>query len=187
MRYSLNLKSIRIPALDFRHDYNESFCDDDSSNCVTDSGNSQLQLPISEEMCKTFNEEELSSDLFIDIEGSGGNSVTLSFPLAFLADEGDWVGCVGTNGAFALGMPVFQYYYLVYDMGNHEVAFVDLREGSHANGTVETIDNSSVDSSEGKPVVDGTEVVSNYSVKCSDFAWSFVTATAIAVLYFEWC
>jgi hypothetical protein len=132
--YSLNLKSIRIPVLDnATFTYREDFCDDGSdtpgSNCITDSGNSRFELPIPEEMCNTaFTDDELESDLIVDIEGSDGNIVTLSFPLAFLVEEflRGWFACTGVNGSFVLGMPVYQHYYLVYDMGNEEVVFVDL-------------------------------------------------------------
>ena len=35
--------------------------------------------------------------------------------------------CTGISGSFVLGLPIFQYYYLAFDMGNETVTFVDLK------------------------------------------------------------
>jgi hypothetical protein len=68
--------------------------------------------------------------LLLDLDGVNGSTITLSLPLLWLTEqmvEGN-VRCSpdGTAGNFILGMPIYQYYYLVYDMGNNTVTFVDL-------------------------------------------------------------
>jgi hypothetical protein len=74
------------------------------------------------------NLKELGS-LLIDLEGVHGSTVTLSLPLLWVSEQivlGNFI-CSGTSGKFILGFPIFQYYYLVYNMGNKTVTFVDLR------------------------------------------------------------
>jgi hypothetical protein len=83
--------------------YPEDLCDGSvkpGSNCITDSGNPILELPIPAEMCNTaFTDYALKSDLIVDIEGSDGSTVSLSFPLAFLVDQHaqDWTAALSSE------------------------------------------------------------------------------------------
>jgi len=67
--------------------------------------------------------------LLLDLEGVNGSNITLSLPLHWLVALGrsGFGKCTAdTSGKFVLGFPIYQYYYLVYDMGNNTVTFVDL-------------------------------------------------------------
>jgi len=128
--YLLGFNAIRVPSLNFTQNTTElcSQC----SNCFTDSGTSWIALPLSEEFCNSIpnNVDELKSlgSLYIDLLGTEGGNVTLTLPLLWLGEQymNGKVNCVGESGSFILGFPIFQYYYLVYDMGNNTVVFVDL-------------------------------------------------------------
>ena len=142
--YVLNFTSIRVPGLNLTQSTTEK-CGQDCSQgaqCITDSGNSYLQLPLSVEFCKSVptNVDKLKSlgSLYIDLDG--GN-VTLSLPLLWLWEQIalGHASCTGTSGSFVLGLPISQYYYLVYNMGNNTVVFVDL-ELSNDNETESFID-----------------------------------------------
>ena len=69
----------------------------------------------------------------------------LIFPLAFMYEEvyDENVGCTGDAGFFSLGMPTFQYYYLMYDMDSATVTFVDLQGQAYVtsdtNATSDTV------------------------------------------------
>ena len=79
----------------------------------------------------------------LDIEGVNGTNITLSLPLLWLAEQ-EALGrliCTGTTGNFILGFPIFQYYYLAYDMESNTITFVDLPQ-----------------SDETKAFIDGTEL-----------------------------
>jgi len=126
----LNLTSIRVPSANLNVPFYD-FCDDNNGNCITDTGNSFIFLPLPPEECLKFVTASEGS-LFIDLEGVDGGVVTLELPIPFLLKEyqsGEWIRCTGgvndTRG-FAIGMPIFQYYYLAHDMGNKTVTFVDL-------------------------------------------------------------
>ena len=66
--------------------------------------------------------------MLLDIEGVNGATVTLALPLLWLKEQLGMknVVCTGSTGDFILGFPIFQYYYLVYDMTKNRVTFVDL-------------------------------------------------------------
>jgi len=140
--YLLGFNAIRVPGLNFTQSTTElcSTC----PSCYTDSGISWIALPLSEEFCDSIpnNVDELKSlgSLYIDLDGVDGENVTLSLPLLWLVEQylNGHVQCVGESGSFVLGFPIFQYYYLVYDMGNNTVIFVDLEL---SNETESFIDN----------------------------------------------
>jgi len=95
--------------------------------CITDSGSSQILLPLIESVCDDLWETNPDTpkkmgSLLLDLEGVNGSTITLPLPLLWLAEQ-----IAGTSGDFALGLPIFHYYYLVYDMENSTVTFVDLQ------------------------------------------------------------
>jgi hypothetical protein len=67
--------------------------------------------------------------MLLDLEGFNGSTITLSLPLLWLKEQIylQRVSCIGPSGSFVLGLPIYQYYYLVYDLGNNTVTFVDLQ------------------------------------------------------------
>ena len=67
--------------------------------------------------------------MLLDILGVNGATITLSLPLLWLAEQRKLgnVECTGTEGIFVLGFPIFQYYYVAYDMADNEIIFVDLQ------------------------------------------------------------
>jgi len=140
--YELGINSIRVPGLNFTQSTTDlcSKC----PNCYTDSGISWIALPLSEEFCNSIpnNVDELKSlgSLYMDLDGVNGENVTLALPLLWLVEQymNGNVQCVGESGKFVLGFPIFQYYYLVFDMGNNTVIFVDLEL---SNETKNFIDN----------------------------------------------
>jgi hypothetical protein len=82
--------------------------------------------------------KELGS-LFLDLTTADGkDDITLSFPLLWLAEQYYWgkVDCTGTTGQFVLGLPITQYYYTVYDMGNKTVSFVELNLSNEAEAFI---------------------------------------------------
>ena len=114
--------------------YSSDFCEGERL-CIQDTGNSWLALPIPEEFCSDIKDNtwqssdyDLGGNISIDLEGTDGSPITLTFPLSFVVSEvkAGWVLCNGLNGDFTLGFPVFSYYYLVYNMANNTLIFVDL-------------------------------------------------------------
>ena len=144
------LEGIRSPKLNLTTSFNaSSWCTDHahSHSCVFDSGADTIMLPLPEEDCETFvtqygnsvdKEDELKGEsLYIDLEGANGGTVTLDFPLFWLLEqlvEGK-VSC--TDGDFFLGFPTFQYYYVVYNMGDRTLTFVDLQLSDAAEEFIE--------------------------------------------------
>lgn len=130
--YMLNFTSIRVPSLNLTQS-TVDLCSE-YGRCYTDTGNSWIILPLPQEVCDTLmstSVDELKglSSLFIDLPAADGkDDFTLSFPLLWLREQLGLgrVRCTGTKGAFHLGLPITQYYYTVYDMGNHTVSFVEL-------------------------------------------------------------
>lgn len=143
------LEGIRSPKLNLTTSFNaSSWCTDHahSHECIFDSGADQITLPIPIEDCETFvtygnsvdKEDELKGEsLYIDLEGANGGTVTLDLPLFWLMEqlvEGK-VAC--TDGDFILGFPTFQYYYVVYNMGDRTLTFVDLQLSDAAEEFIE--------------------------------------------------
>jgi len=131
--YLLMLKSIRVPGLNMTQS-GFSQCNS-CDNCYTDSGASMISLPLPESQCnglKNTDNDTLKKmgSLLIDIEGVNGSTITLSLPLLWLKEQAEselnTFVCSGTSGAFILGFPIFQYYYLAYYMGSKTITFVDL-------------------------------------------------------------
>lgn len=134
--HSFILKSILIPGLNIEIPFPEGYCGNDGGKCITDTGNAKLFLP--QEVCSEFENHErdddtLKNNLEINMQGKEGNDVTLRLPLDFIVDEFEqgWVEC---SDKITLGMPLFAYYYLVYDMGNDSIIFVDLPASSNGGG-----------------------------------------------------
>jgi len=129
--YLLNLTSIRVPGLNITQN-GFSQCNKKCGNCYTDSGSSWISLPLPESQCNDIlsgkSDVLKKESMLLDIEGVNGTTITLSLPLLWLSEQ-FWFGhvvCTGTSGIFMLGFPIFQYYYLAYDMGSNTVTFVDL-------------------------------------------------------------
>ena len=144
--FSVMLEGIRSPKLNLTTSFNaSSWCTDHM--CVSDSGADQIVLPIPIEDCETFKtqygnsadkaDELKGESLYIDLEGADGGTVTLDLPLFWLMEqlvEGK-VAC--TDGNFILGFPTFQYYYVVYNMGDRTLTFVDLQLSDAAEEFIE--------------------------------------------------
>ena len=119
-----------MPSLNFTADTTE-LCKGCPS-CYTDSGTFSISLPLPEEYCDALpsNADDLESlgSLYIDLDGADGGIVTLSLPLLWVKEQSalGYVECTGLTGNFVLGLPISQYYYLAYNMGNKTVSFVDL-------------------------------------------------------------
>jgi len=136
--YSLVLNSIRVPGLNNNTYSGFNQCYDQPHRCFTDSGDSSISLPLPQNVCDeiwntfaTTDPDTLkkSGSLLLDLQGVNGSTVTLSLPLFWVWEQiiaFRNVICTGTSGVFVLGLPIYQYYYLVYDMGNNTVTFVDL-------------------------------------------------------------
>ena len=130
--YLLNLTSIRVPGLNITQN-GFSQCNKKCGKCYTDSGSSWISLPLPESQCNDIlsgkSDVLKKESMLLDIEGVNGTTITLSLPLLWLSEQflfGNVV-CTGTSGDFVLGFPIFQYYYLAYDMGSRRtVTFVDL-------------------------------------------------------------
>ncbi len=77
--------------------------------------------------------------MLLDIEGIDGETVTLSLPLLWLREQLEMgnVVCTGSTGNFLLGLPIFQYYYLVFDMADNRVTFVDLELSDEAKAFID--------------------------------------------------
>jgi len=144
--YNLNLTSIRVPGLNVTESGFDQ-CNTEGS-CIADTGNSYLQLPLETSMCLNLQDlilnvtppelEEIGS-MLLDLEGVDGNTVTLSIPMIFFAEQllSGRVICTNTTGDFALGFPIFQYYYLVHDMAGGTVTFVDLQLSNETEDFIE--------------------------------------------------
>ncbi len=131
--YQLNFTSIRLPGSS--PSFTQSTIDlcKQYGKCITDTGNSWLELPLPQEFCDSLytgvDKLKKAGSLFIDLTAADGkDDITLSFPLLWLAEQQilRHVVCTGTTGSFVLGLPIRQYYYTVYDMGNKTVSFVEL-------------------------------------------------------------
>jgi len=169
--YFLILKSIRVPGLNMTQS-GFSQCNDYCSNaqCYTDSGTSYLSVPLPQSECNGLvntDDDTLKKmgSMLLDIEGVNGNTITLSLPLLWLAEQyvTHRLFCTGTSGDFILGFPIFQHYYLAYDMGSKTVTFVDLPL-SNANETEASADGPALDgnnesSSESNESLSSTEAV----------------------------
>ena len=141
MWYQLGFNTIRVPGLNFTLDTTE-LCKG-CATCFTDSGNSLIQLPLPEEDCNSLpsNADELKAlgSLFIDLDGADGENATLTLPILWLAEQiaSGYVQCTGTSGDFVLGFPIFQYYYLAYNMGDETVTFVELELSNETKTFIE--------------------------------------------------
>ena len=116
--------------------------------CFTDTGNSFLMLPLPEEFCNSItlnvdSVDELKSlgSLYIDLDGADGGNITLSLPLLWLVEQAAFSNllCTGTSGSFTLGLPISQYYYLAYDMGNKTVTFVELELSNETEAFIDDL------------------------------------------------
>jgi hypothetical protein len=131
--FGLILQSIRAPLLNLTLDYDASKCAKELS-CFTDSGTSWLVLPIPNQYCESLKDgifsrdEQIHNSLYIYLESADGGTIKLSIPLIWLAEQyaEGWVLC-SPDESFILGLPIFQYYYLVYSYTNNTVTFVDLQ------------------------------------------------------------
>ena len=131
--YQLNFTSIRVPGSS--PSFTQSTIDlcKQPAKCITDTGNSWLKLPLPQNYCESLrtgvDELKEAGSLFIDLTAADGkDDITLSFPLLWLAEQYvlGHVQCTSTTGSFVLGLPIRQFYYSVYDMGNKTVSFVEL-------------------------------------------------------------
>ena len=133
--YALKLNSICIPRMNMTWTgFDQCKCDGNMAHCFTDSGASWISLPLPESQCDylvntTIDDLAELGSLLLDIEGVNGTTVTLSLPLLWLAEQIKlgYVQCTGVTGSFIVGFPIFQHYYLAYDMEHNTVAFVDLQ------------------------------------------------------------
>jgi hypothetical protein len=135
--YQLGFNAIRVPGLNFIQSTTE-LCQE-CATCITDSGMSMIELPLTEDFCNSLQLSNVDSvddletlgslSLFIDLDGADGENITLSLPLLWLTEQFALgrLRCTGTSGTFKLGLPISQYYYLAYDMGNKTVTFVELQ------------------------------------------------------------
>ena len=134
--YLLKLNSIRLNNMT-QSGFNQcNGCDRNGNpHCYTDTGGSSIRLPLPQSFCDDLlmktnvNVLKESGSLLLDLEGVSGSIITLSLPLHWLAEQGalGYVKCSGLSGNFVLGFPIFQYYYLAYNMENNTVTFVDLQ------------------------------------------------------------
>ena len=163
--YNLILQAIEIPIINKTLSY-ESYCSAVDGTCITDSGTSYLELPLSQEDCDAIpylTEAELGSPLLIKLGSADGGTVTLRFPLKWIKAqfEAGWISCTGSSGLdsrFILGFPVFHHYYLVYDIGNYELTFVDLpqKQENTSTGTDSNGNSSNKTSPAGDATTGGT-------------------------------
>ena len=131
----LMLDSIRVPSLNITQSgFDQCSKCNPQPNCYTDSGDSHISLPLPPQQCNyllntgNYNAEKMEP-MLLDILGVNGTTITLSLPLLWLAEQiklGN-VECTGPEGIFVLGFPIFQYYYVAYDMADNKVIFVDLQ------------------------------------------------------------
>lgn len=194
--YTLVLENIHIPAVNFSKSYAEDLCKGTNlGNCIADTGNSYLYLPLSDvtygniaAAVQGLNGDELANSMLsIDLSGING-TVTLDFPLTFIVEqvEAGYVMCTGDAGSFTLGMPTFQYYYLMNDMDSATVTFVDLQ----GQGNVTSNTNTTSDTVVGPEPVSTPE--SNPTVSPSAAKQLTTNATAMmaalcGALYFLFC
>eukprot|EP00984_Skeletonema_dohrnii_P009139 scaffold3457_cov111-Skeletonema_dohrnii-CCMP3373.AAC.4 len=130
--YMLKLDSIRMPGLNMTQS-GFSQCNE-CVKCYTDSGTSWISLPLSHSQCGDLLNTKVDTlkilgSMLLDIKGVNGSTITLSLPLLWLVEQmsSNRVRCSGTSGDFILGFPIFQYYYLAFDMGSKTITFVDLQ------------------------------------------------------------
>jgi len=102
--------------------------------CYTDSGTSWISLPLPQSQCNDLMNTKVDTlkilgSMLLDIEGANSSTVTLSLPLLWLVEQMNLnrVRCSGASGDFILGFPIFQYYYLAFDMESKTITFVDLQ------------------------------------------------------------
>ena len=140
------LEGIRSPKLNLTTSFNaSSWCS--GYFCIFDTGYDQIMLPLPEEDCDAFVTQygnsvdkvnELKGEsLYIDLEGADGGTVTLEFSLFWLMEQLVEGKVICTDGNFILGFPTFQYYYVVYNMGNRTLTFVDLQLSDAAEEFIE--------------------------------------------------
>ena len=132
--YLLVLDSIRVPSLNMTETgFNQCNGCWPEPSCYTDSGDSQISLPLTPKQCNDMTSGKAHvlrrESLLLDISGVNGTTITLSLPLLWLAEQIKlgYVTCTGPGGIFVLGFPIFQYYYVAYDMADNRVIFVDLQ------------------------------------------------------------
>ncbi|KAK1737485.1 hypothetical protein QTG54_011771 [Skeletonema marinoi] len=130
--YMLKLDSIRMPGLNMTQS-GFSQCNE-CVKCYTDSGTSWISLPLPQSQCNDLMNTKVDTlkilgSMLLDIEGANSSTVTLSLPLLWLVEQMNLnrVRCSGASGDFILGFPLFQYYYLAFDMGSKTITFVDLQ------------------------------------------------------------
>jgi hypothetical protein len=128
----LKLDSIRMPGLNMTQS-GFSQCNE-CVKCYTDSGTSWISLPLPQSQCNDLMNTKVDTlkilgSMLLDIEGANSSTVTLSLPLLWLVEQMNLnrVRCSGASGDFILGFPLFQYYYLTFDMGSKTITFVDLQ------------------------------------------------------------
>ena len=124
--------------------FDQCKCDGVVAHCFTDSGDSKIRLPLPKSQCDVLRNTNIDSlktigSMFLDIEGIDGETVTLSLPLLWLREQLELgnVVCTGSTGNFLLGLPIFQYYYLVFDMADNRVTFVDLQLSDEAKAFID--------------------------------------------------
>ncbi len=198
--YQLNFTSIRVPGFNFTQS-TVDLCKE-CKKCMTDTGTSWIELPLSQDDFddlvnpdNTSTDDELvdklkeSGSLFIDLIGADGDYITLSFPLLWLAEQLALGNVVlsGPMGDFTLGLPITQYYYTVYDMGNKTVSFVELNlsneteafiDGPELGGTADGDDTTTI-SPTPQPTSMGCFC---HTIGLSLLAWTVFVPTAIAVI-----
>jgi len=143
--YNVNLQSMRAPSMEKTWSYKD-YCG--GSNCYTDSGTSGIWLVMPKLDCEFFrnaSREELDGPLQIDLESTDGGTITLSFPLQWIVEQAaqgrvSFVDPTGDGGHFALGFPTYQFYYLVYGMGEDTVTFVDLPQKNESGRELAEVD-----------------------------------------------
>ena len=131
------------------HEYPSDYCGSKGSNCFVDSGNPSLQLPVDSEICdrvKWMNKEELMEGAFhLHLRGAptangsknsttNGSMNTTTTPIVTLRLpynifvvqlERGWITCSGTESEIYLGLPIWQYYYVVFNVADGSMEFVD--------------------------------------------------------------
>ena len=143
--YTLNFPSIHVPGFNLTQS-TVDLCSQDAK-CVTDTGNSNIYLPLPEDFCDRLGNtgvdelKEMGSLLIEVTAADGKDDITLSFPLLWLAEQYvlGRVKCTGPTGSFVLGLPMTQYYYTVYDMGKDTVSFVELNLSNETQAFIDEL------------------------------------------------
>ena len=142
-------------------------------------------LPLPQDYCNglvNIGADELKElgSLLVDLTAADGkDDITLSFPLLWLREQMalDYVACTGTTGDFVLGLPITQYYYTVYDMGNDTVSFVEL---NLSNETKFFIDGPELG---GSPTPQPTSMgCFRHTVGLSLLAWTVLVPSVVALI-----